>query len=111
MIDVTDYTLDEVMVISISKEDFIQGTDKALPALIQIPEEFQSEENIYRQFVKALKEGKELPDCKIVFKLRVLTSCVDKFIRAHLNAKGPDENHLLSGAAFMMSKIALLEAK
>lgn len=106
-----DYTLDEVMVTSISQEEFINGTDKALPAFDKIPDEFKSEDNIYHQFVKALKEGKELPQCIIVFKLRVLTSCVDKFIRAHLNVKGPDKSHVIAGSAFMMSKIARLEAK
>lgn len=97
------YQLTPEQINSITDVEFAYSTDRLLPALEDIPEDFRLPRgNIYTQLASAIFFGKEMPDCRIELKEGVEPEKLKRCIRAHLQSWAPKHEHKIAGVGYMI---------
>ncbi|QNM95443.1 hypothetical protein [Chitinimonas koreensis] len=103
------YTLSRADLASVSQLEEAFGTDRLLPAWENIPEDFRSGRNVYKDILEALFFGHSMPPGRLKFLLGfdddAAPSDLNTCVRAHLKSWAPKHEHKMAGIAYMMSLV------
>lgn len=101
------YVLTPEQAESISDVELAFSTDRLLPPIEAVPDEFHGT-NLYTDLVTALLMGHKYPDCLIDLHEGFTAPVVNKCIRAHLASFRISHQEKVARVAFMLSKMARL---
>lgn len=101
------YIVSPEQMASITDVEMALSTERLLPALADIPDEFRSG-NLYTKLAEAIFFGRELPECEIEMKAGFTPEMLNRAVRAHLQSFGPKHQHKIAGVGFMIAQAAVL---
>lgn len=98
---------------SITRDEWMHGTMRFLPALNIIPKQFLQElygPNLYSRMIEAWYTGSTVPFADVSFNPGFRdAAAIKRFIMAHLNSFDPSHENKIAGCAYLLSQILTLK--
>ena len=94
---------------SITDAEVAFSTEKLLPKMVDIPDEFHGSGNIYTKIASAVFFGSKLPDGNVSVNDGIDEGLLFRAVRAHLGSWAPKHEHKIAGVGYMISKFCTIK--